>query len=93
MISIRVRFFGQLLRVVGEEEITVECAESSTLKDLLNAVKEMFRDLEPLLADEDRFRALHLIFIDGVDSELLGGLNAHLSDGSRVDIVPVSHGG
>ncbi len=91
--SVRVRFFGQLVGIVGKSEVFIEFESALTLRDLLNRLKTNYSGLEALLADVERFRASHLIFIDGVDSELLGGLDAAIPQDSVVDIVPVTHGG
>ncbi len=91
--SVKVRFFGQLKRIIGREDLQLEVKPSLKLSDLLKMLADEFKEFRKIADDENKFRALHLIFIDGVDVEILGGLNAPVYPGATVDIVPVGHGG
>jgi molybdopterin converting factor small subunit len=91
--AVRIRFFGQLGRIMGKEDLQLEVSGPLRLLDLIRMLSDEFKEFRKIVDDENKFRAHYLIFIDGVDAEILGGLNAPVDPGATVDIVPIGHGG
>lgn len=91
MIKVMLRLLDERLKKeIGEKEIVVELHEGeATVRCLLRKAVMQYGDkiLESILKSET------LIFLNGQNVEFLGGLDAKLSEGDRVAIVPLIEGG
>ncbi|MBS7606918.1 MoaD/ThiS family protein [Candidatus Bathyarchaeota archaeon] len=80
----------RLKKEIGKKEIAIELHESeATVRCLLRKAVMQYGDktLESILKPETS------IFLNGQNVEFLGGLEAKLSEGDRVAIVPLIEGG
>ncbi len=92
--KITLRFFGQLRLKVGTERIEVPINQEISLKGLIKSLAHEDSRINVLLDERgEDIKQVFLIFINGVDSALLGGSNTILKPGDIVDWVPISHGG
>jgi len=91
---VTLNFFGQLKSKVGSGSIKVSIREGVSLKELFRLLAERYPRINLLLDEKrDDIKPLLLIFINGIDSALLGGSDAILKPGDVIDVVPISHGG
>jgi len=92
--KITLRFFGQLRLKVGVERIEVPVNQEISLKSLIKSLAQKYPRVNALLDERgENIKQVFLIFINGVDSALLGGSNTILKPGDIIDLVPISHGG
>ena len=92
--EVTLRFFGQLRIKTGSEKIKISLSEEISLMNLLKLLASENPGINALLVEGgEEIRPTYLIFINGVDSALLGGMNSVLKPGDIVDVVPISHGG
>lgn len=82
---IRVKVYGSLSRGVGKE-LEVDGEAGRTLAELLSELGSKNREISPDNPDI-------IIFVNGVEAHLLGGLKYRLKDGDEVAILPAAHGG
>lgn len=92
MTRIRISFFGNLRKIVGDQVIQVD---AENLYEALVKLSSKYGDkIKNILIFEDgRFRAYHIISVNGVN---VTNKNAHeitLSDGDIVYILPPVGGG
>jgi molybdopterin synthase sulfur carrier subunit len=91
---VKIRYLAVLKGLAKEPEKTVEL-EGRSLADLLALLKN---SEDPILKarffnEGEGIRPDVLIFVNDVDSSLLGGSNAELKDGDEVVFLPSVHGG
>ncbi len=82
--KVRVKYLAAIADYTGVLEEDVEVENGSTLKDLLNRIREMHPDLKKF---EERFTIL--VLVNGVNR----GLDYKLGDGDRVALLPPVSGG
>jgi len=79
-----------LRRIVGEKEITFKLSENeATIEGLIREAAKRYGNT--IL--ETFFKPGNFILLNGQNIEFLGGINAKLSDGDRVSIMPLIAGG
>lgn len=90
MIKVTLALLGEEIRKkIGAKEVNLEVPEGSTVKDLLEIIAQEYgRD-----ALEATLKLGALILLNGQNIELLGGINAKLSNEDRVAIIPPLDGG
>ncbi|MEM2835739.1 MAG: MoaD/ThiS family protein [Candidatus Bathyarchaeia archaeon] len=90
MIKVKLVLLEEDLRkIAGAKEVIFELPEESTVKELLeNAALKYGKEIMRAPSREGV-----LIILNGQNIEFLGGLNAKLSDGDRVVILPPVDGG
>jgi MoaD family protein len=93
--AIKVKFVGALRHTAGAEELSLECAEGFSMRelvgDLVQQVPELKRSLVNQQADDAELNAL--VLVNGREVSVLGGLEAAVKDGDEVVFVSVVHGG
>jgi MoaD family protein len=84
-----------VLKGLSEEPIKSISIEGNSLKDLLNYLrnKESPKVKSRLFNEEGNLRSDIVIFINGKDFNLTGGLNSKIKDGDEIIILPTVHGG
>lgn len=84
-----VKFLGSLERAAGRKRARVEVeGRSAKLKDVLNKLHEALG-----VGGIKEAAGNYVIFVNGVEAGLLGGLEAKVEDGAEIIILPVVHGG
>lgn len=83
---ISVKLLGGAKRIIGKDHVSIE-KQSAKLKDIVEILRSMSSNNEIFNSSN------MLIVVNGVESSMLGGLEAQVKDGDVVSIVPVVHGG
>ena len=94
--KINVKYFATLREITGKREEQIELRKDSTMSDLLNRLVEMHGSaFKNYVIDEGTGSPRgHLLFlIDGTSMNSMGGLNAKLTDGCVVALMPPVGGG
>jgi molybdopterin converting factor small subunit len=84
---IRVRLLGGAKRVVGKEYVNLDVKEL-TLRELLLLLASMSSD-PSIFTNNSNI----IVVINGIESSLLGGLDAVINSNDQVSILTVVHGG
>jgi molybdopterin converting factor small subunit len=84
---IRVRLLGGAKRVVGKEYVNLDVKEL-TLRELLSLLASMSSD-PSIFTNNSNI----IVVINGIESSLLGGLDAVINSNDQVSILTVVHGG
>ena len=71
---------------IGKNSIVIDKSQS-TLKEIFEELKNKSKDSRIL--DEKNL----MIAVNGVDSSIIGGINAVVKTGDIITIVPIIHGG
>lgn len=94
--KVRVRAFGDLAPLIGEE-LTVDLEEGSKLSDLVQAISKMINGFRERLEVISRRQGITdpglVILLNGCNINLLDGLNTQLRDGDAVIFLPPAAGG
>jgi molybdopterin converting factor small subunit len=100
MLSVRVRFMGDLRAVVGKRETIAEMPQGSTVKDLLASLCSRFGEVFSSRVLNPRGSVEHhvLVFLNGRNIKDLEGLGTSLGngrDGGEVELMmlPMFEGG
>lgn len=92
-IKVKVKLLGHLATEYGSSELVLEIPENSTLRQLLIRLRSLSHVFRDVVTEEGEATVSYLVFINGVDAELLKGYDTTLEDGSEVLLLPVAHGG
>lgn len=92
-IKVKIRFLGHLATEYGSSELVLELPEGTTLRQLLIRLRSLSRVFRDVVTEEGETTVSYLVFINGVDAELLEGYDTILDDGSEILLLPVAHGG
>lgn len=92
-IKVKIRLLGHLATEYGSSEFVLELPEASTLRQLLIRLRGLSRVFRDVVTEEGETTVSYLVFINGVDAELLDGYDTVLENGSEVLLLPVAHGG
>jgi len=88
----KIVFLGGLKRLAGESiELTIE--KPVKLRDLINMLLEKLPGASEFLDPVKGVKPGFLMFINGVDYSLLGGIDATIDNDDVIHVVPVNHGG
>jgi molybdopterin synthase sulfur carrier subunit len=84
-----------VLKGLSEEPLKSINIEGDTLKDLLDYLKnkESPKVRSRLFNEDGSLHSDIIIFINGKDYNLIGGLNTKIKDGDEIVILPTVHGG
>jgi len=86
MRMISVKLLGGARRVLGKDRVEIEKMDAK-LHDIVEILRSMSSNSN--IFDSSNL----LIVVNGVESSMLGGLDAKVKDGDIISIVPVVHGG
>ncbi len=92
-IKVKVRLLGHLATEYGSGELTLELPKESTLRHLLTKLRELSPIFREVVTENGETTVSYLVFINGVDAELLNGYDTLLEDSSEILLLPVAHGG
>ena len=73
-------------KAIGKNSISIDKSET-TLKDIFQELKN--KSKSNTTVDEKNL----MIAVNGVDSSIIGGINAVVKTGDIITIVPIIHGG
>lgn len=83
---INVKLLGGAKMAVGKDRLEIE-KQDAKLHDIVEILRSMS-------SNKNIFNSNNLlIVVNGVESSMLGGLDAAVKDGDVISIVPVVHGG
>ena len=86
MRMINVKILGGARRAIGKDRLEIE-KKDAKLHDIVEILRSMS-------SNSNIFSSSNLlIVVNGVESSVLGGLDATVKDGDVISIVPVVHGG
>ncbi len=91
--SVVLEFLGQLRTYIGRESVTLSLKDGASLRDVFIEARRKYPQLREVVSEEGEVSSTYLVFINGKDSELLGGLSYKPLPGDKITLVPVSHGG
>ncbi len=95
-LAVRVKFMGDLPSLIGQRELGVTLPEGATVGDLLESLSRTYGDAFTCWAfsSPGKLRHTMLIFVDGQNIKLRGGLGAQLGN-SEVEVImlPIIAGG
>jgi molybdopterin synthase sulfur carrier subunit len=74
----------------GEKAVT---AEGASLSDLIDDLEKNHAGIKERLIDGDELRRFVNVYINDEDVRFIGGLEAELSDGDQVVVLPAVAGG
>jgi molybdopterin converting factor small subunit len=82
---ISIKLLGGAMRAVGKDTLELQQSEAK-LVDIIQMLRS--------ISSTDIFNSTNLLIaVNGVESSVLGGLDARVKDGDVVSVVPVVHGG
>ncbi len=87
-----IRLYGRFKEALGDI-IRINVVEGEQIVNVLSRVDSKLARDEDRLVIGGSIRPGVLVFINGVDYELLGGDKAEVSCGDEIALVPVVHGG
>lgn len=94
--QVTVRFYATFREIAGEEELSLNLDDQTTVEVLLRKLFERYGDkLKNVLIDSSTGNLAKYvkIFKNGRDIDFLGGLKATLSDGDLIVMFPPVAGG
>ena len=89
---IKIKFFANFREIVGARTINMK-ENNITIKELLNNLCEIHKDLRNALFDTNGLRDYVKIMVNGRSIAFLNGINTILQDGDVVAIFPPVAGG
>lgn len=89
--QVLVRLHGPLAWLVGRDELSLGLEEGASVLQALRALCRQVEGLEAIIFDPDTGdpRTNFLILLNGRDVDVLGGLSARLSNGDRLELLPL----
>ncbi len=94
--KVNVKYFATLRDITGKREEQIELCKDSTMRDLLKRLVELHGSAfsNYVMEEVPGVPKRHLLFlIDGTSMNTMGGLNARLSNGCVVALMPPVGGG
>lgn len=88
-----IELMGQLRSIIGKDYIELEIDSQTGLREVLRMAREKYPGLRDAIDEAGRPLPTYLVFVNGVDTELIGGLNSKVGPGDKITLVPISHGG
>ncbi len=96
MLTVRVKFVGDLPSLIGQRDVVVTLPEGATVGELLDSLSRTYGDAFTcwVFSAPAKLRHTMLILVDGVNIKGCGGLAAKLGD-SEVEVImlPIIAGG
>jgi len=92
-ITVRVRYLA-VLRALTEEPERDALIRGNSLASLMDALfKAEGEPLKGRLFSNGRIRPDVIVFVNDIESSILGGMKAELKDGDTITFLPSVHGG
>ncbi|RLF07377.1 MAG: hypothetical protein DRJ60_02800 [Thermoprotei archaeon] len=95
IMKVKVNFIAVLRSLAKTSSLEVEVPENSKIKDAIYIAckgnKELLeRVFEP---NKESLKADIIVMVDGVDVNIIGGLNATINNIKEITLIPSVHGG
>ena len=92
---VTVKLIGALRHAAGTGEITLNCEDKTSIKELINGITGEVPELTRSLIDQQLEYPMPnvLILVNGREISVLNGSETHLQNKDEVVLVPVVHGG
>jgi len=93
--TIIVKFIGSLRNFFGESNAIFNCENEISIKELINRIINKKPNIKEILISSrnDEFQLNSLVLVNGVEISVLRGLETKLSNGDKITLIPVIHGG
>ena len=93
--TIIVKFIGSLRNFFGESNAIFNCENEISIKELINLIINKKPNIKEILISSrnDEFQLNSLVLVNGVEISVLRGLETKLSNGDKITLIPVIHGG
>ncbi|MHA1245904.1 MAG: MoaD/ThiS family protein [Candidatus Thorarchaeota archaeon] len=91
--TVRVKFRGPLANNMEQPIIEVDAEGEMRLGGVLLRAIESHQQVREHWSEPEDIEREALVLLNGVDSALLGGLDATVRDGDTIEILPLVHGG
>jgi len=94
-VPLTVKFIGALRHLSGKAQITLNCPNALSIKDLIAQITQQLPALEHTFSDQtlNDSKSNSLILVNGKEISILNGYQTQLCDGDEIVFVPVVHGG
>jgi MoaD family protein len=94
-VIVTVKFIGSLRALSGKKQLTINCWEGISLKQLLGKMGEEYPALKRTFTDQtlNDAKSNALALVNGREISVLSGYETELNNGDEIVIVPVVHGG
>ncbi|MFX0100939.1 MAG: MoaD/ThiS family protein [Candidatus Hodarchaeota archaeon] len=94
MASLKVEFLSSLAKITDTKEITIDIGEKSTIKDLLENLKERFgKEFEGRFYTNGKLNSYIIILLNGNDVRNAKFINTELKEGDNILFLPAIAGG
>lgn len=90
---VRVEVYGFLRNLLKRDFVEIDVSEGSDLKEVLSKMTKLFPALAEVIGANGEVKPHFILFVNGVDYQLVGGYSYGVRDGDVVQILPISHGG
>ncbi|MHA1654692.1 MAG: hypothetical protein ACTSYX_03800 [Candidatus Thorarchaeota archaeon] len=91
--TVRVKFRGPLANNMERPIIEVDAEDEMRLGGILLRAIELHQQVREHWSEPGDIEREALVLLNGVDSALLGGLDATVRDDDMIEILPLVHGG
>jgi sulfur-carrier protein len=93
--ALKVKFVGALRHLSGKTQLTLNCDEDMSLKQLIENLSAQYPAIKRTFTDQtlNDAKSNSLVLINGREISVLDGYETKLRDGDEVVFVPVVHGG
>lgn len=91
--KVKIELYGFLRNLTRTKDVIIEAPEGSTLRELLLITSSKIPELREAISSDGQLKPYFMLFVNGVDYELLGGYDYVVRDGDSLQLLPISHGG
>ncbi len=91
--KVRIEVYGFLRNLLGSNSVELEVQEGLSLRDVLIKALTSFPVLKDAVKESGEVRPYFIIFVNGVDYQLVGGYDYIVKNGDSIQVLPISHGG
>ncbi len=93
--AINVKLIGALRHAAGTSELSLNCKDNTSIKELINEITREVPALTRSLIDQQLENPTPnvLILVNGREISVLNGLGTTLQNNDEIVLVPVVHGG
>jgi molybdopterin converting factor small subunit/tRNA threonylcarbamoyladenosine modification (KEOPS) complex Cgi121 subunit len=91
--KVKIEVYGFLRNLLGSNSVEVEVREGSSLREVLTKALASFPVLKDAIEENGEVRSYFILFVNGVDYQLVGGYSYIVKSGDSIQVLPISHGG
>lgn len=89
-----VEFLGVLRRELGRDNIELSgLSDDLTLNEVLKYLLDNYPKLSIAINKDGTLSTAYMLFINGVDYQILGGYQYRVKDSDKLTFIPIAHGG